>query len=152
MTSYQNFQNDYSVYVEFSFSDDFYKFYLQSIAIPDFEIGTVRTDWNGRIQNIIGDRITVDDLQLEFIIDDEMKVYKTLQAFIENYIATQTTSDEIYVYVQNNQNQTTLKFIFKYAFFYALSVPKFSTTTNGTELIATVKCAYNDYDVIVVRG
>lgn len=104
------------------------EFFTQSLSIPGVSASPVELNTPLRTFYAQQDKLTYDDLTLQFIVDEEMNNYTEVLRWLEglgfpestdqhkNYIADNNLESDISVVITNSHKNPNMKFTFKNAF------------------------------------
>ena len=104
------------------------EFFTQSLSIPGVSASPVELNTPLRTFYAQQDKLTYDDLTLQFIVDEEMNNYTEVLRWLEglgfpertdqhkNYIADNNLESDISVVITNSHKHPNMKFTFKNAF------------------------------------
>ena len=104
------------------------EFFTQSLSIPGVSASPVELNTPLRTFYAQQDKLTYDDLTLQFIVDEEMNNYTEVLRWLEglgfpestdqhkNYIADNILESDISVVITNSHKNPNMKFTFKNAF------------------------------------
>lgn len=104
------------------------EFFTQSVSIPGVSSSPVEMNTPLRTFYAQQDKLSYDDLTLQFIVDEEMNNYTEVLRWLEglgfpentdqhkNYTADNTLESDISVVITNSHKNPNMKFTFKNAF------------------------------------
>jgi hypothetical protein len=104
------------------------EFFCQSVSIPGLSTQPVELNSPTRAFYSQGDRLSYDDLNMSFIVDEEMNNYQEVLRWLEGiaspettdqhktYTASQKLESDISVVITNSHKNPNLKFTFTNAF------------------------------------
>lgn len=127
-------------------------FFAQSIIIPSSSIGQNRMPTNrSKVWSTPGDTIEYDDLVIGFILDEDLKAYQQIKAWMEAIVNDPDPKDrfsDITIYLLTNNSTKNFTFTFKDTYPFTLGTIAMDTTQGEDQaLTLDVTFKHTTFDI-----
>ena len=146
MDGFLNYSKPSNYMVQFSEADEIYKYYLQGVKLPDIQTGLSTNYYDGELVYTPGQSKDNGLVTLNFILDEDLKVYTNLLDMQMKSILESYTIDVMEVIIQNNQNVPILNMKYFDCFFTYVEGPNLETTTDESESKITAQMNFNGFE------
>jgi hypothetical protein len=131
-------------------------FHLQSVNLPGVSISTGDNSTPGLQWDIVGNQLSFDAIDLEFIVDEDLanwlEIYDWLHEMSDPNLGKSTGTlqeqlTEMQLFIYTNSNNPSKLFTFHNVYPVSISSINFTTQSTGEPILATVSCNYTTYEM-----
>lgn len=127
-------------------------YFCQKVTVPGLSIGSVTQSTPNLEFFLPGTKITFDDFEIEFLVNEDMASWLSLYNWMKNIttdiVKTKRSEGEAVLSILSNQNNPKLRILFKNIFPYTLGGFEMNTTLSAEDhMVATATFKYSYFTV-----
>ncbi len=125
------------------------QFFCTAASVPSISQSEIQTGYKNNNAYIPGDTIEYGTLDVNFIIDEEMKNYLEIHDWLITNKSTNPKYRDITLSILTNKNTVNKQILFHDAFPTSLGALEFTTQDTGVEYLSTTATfRYNRYEFL----
>jgi len=134
------------------FSDEDVSYYVQEANLPGLGFSHIQVGRQSSMMNFQGDTLIYNDLTLNFIIDEELKVWKDIivkmQKMREVYEGTAENIEKSgYLEIHDDNSKIIIKIEFINLMIESIDDLQFSTNTEDEIITCSINLKYDYYNI-----
>jgi len=134
------------------FNDEEISYYIQEVNLPGLSFSHIQLGRQSSLMNVQADTLNYNDLTLNFIMDEDLKVWKDIikkmQSMREVY---EGTAEEIkkfgYLEIHDDNSRKILKLEFIDIMIESIDDMQYSTNTDDDIITCSVNLKYDYYNI-----
>ncbi len=134
------------------------EFYCQRASIPGLQLGSMEQPWQSGMMAMPGDSLTFGELSLTILLDEDLKSFRELYAYImerkDPHANTYNPQDTVqsYLFVTTNKNNIRFKFTFYNCWVSDIGGLEFGVESEDVQTMdVTLKMDYYRFEEIKVK-